>query len=756
MRPPPGAWSAAFAGALAAACLLSLLPGGASAQTSRPEVLRIDFHGNRVFDESDLRGAIFNQETTCRPILLLNPPLCWLGVDWAVERSYLQPRELPLDALRLQAYYWLRGYRDAAVDTALVRNDGTVEIDFFIEEGEPVLVESLDISGLGEVETPGILDDLPLEVGDPLSAIELEAVKDTVVSRLREVGYAHAAAFSGFFIPAGSQAAQVTFDVDPGPLVRFGPVSVEWVQGTQRDPSPELSETSIRRMVPFREGGLYRQSQLAEGQRNLYALELIRTAQVQRLGDPEALDTIIPIRVVVNEGELHRVRTGGGWSTADCFSTEAQWASRNFFGGARRLTVRGRISNILAEQLNTSVCPQTGADEFARLNGQFAAELFQPWFFSPRNSLTANAFLERQSLPGIFVREALGFTLALTRNVGRQATVTASYQPTLTRLDAGDVFFCSSFLLCNDEDILVFESANWLSPVGLNFAVNRSNRVLNPTAGYSLGLDLEHASDFTGSDFAYNRAVAEATGYTELGEGVVLAARIRSGLVEPGLVDLPGTPRELSHPQKRFYSGGANSVRGFGENRLGPRVLSVEVERLLETVNGQGPACLPQEVLDGSCDAASVSDARYLVRATGGDAMLEGNVELRFPFLLDPLQGALFVDVGQVWARDENQALAVSLGALEVTPGFGVRFFSPIGPIRMDVGYRFQGSEDLPVLTRSIRPYNPLIDSPSDRIAGLDWVRTEDLQRLLPRVPFGGGDSFFRKLQFHFSIGQAF
>ncbi|HSG46652.1 MAG TPA: BamA/TamA family outer membrane protein, partial [Longimicrobiales bacterium] len=665
------------------------------------------------------------------------------------------------------AYYWLRGYRDAAVDTALVRHDGTVEVDFTVTEGEPVLVDSLGFFGLEELNVPGVLSDLPLEVGDPLSAIRMEAVKDTLVSRLREVGYAHAAVFSGFFIPTGSRLADVTFDVDPGPLARFGPVRVEWLPGPDGEVDPELEEVTVRRMVPFREGGLYRFSQLVEGQRNLYNLEIIRTAQVQTVMDTLVLDTIIPIRIRVTEGDLHRVRAGAGWSTADCFNTEAQWASRNFGGGARRLTVRGRVSNILAPQLSQSVlCRQAGEGEFAKLTGQASVELVQPFVFSPRNSLTTNVFVERQSFPEVFVREALGATLALTRNLGRQATLTLSYQPALTRLEAGEVFFCISFLLCTDQDIDVFQSANWLSPVGLTVALNRSNRLLNPTAGYSLVLGLEHASEATFSDFSYNRAVAEATGYVGLGERTVLAARVRGGIVRPGTFDLPVSATRVSHPQKRFYSGGASSVRGFGENRLGPRVLSVAVERLLEVPQGgTAPACLPEQVFQSSCDASPVDPSRLAVRPTGGDALVEANLELRFPLLGDDLQGTVFLDVGQVWARDQDRQLSVDFSDLEATPGVGVRYFSPIGPIRVDVGYRSQGAEDLPILTSTIRPYDPGTDLLGDRLrvrgadgtnVTLDWVETQDLQRLATPVLFGGGDTFWRRLQFHFSIGQAF
>lgn len=728
-----------------------------SAQTSRPELAHIRFEGNEVFGDDALSGAIVNRETECSNLFL--SPLCWFGIEAAIDRRYLDPDELSRDALRLQAYYWLRGYRDARVEVEQTESDEGVALTFRVDEGEPVLVEELRIDGAEDVEAEGLLEDLPLAVGEPMSSLRIEAVRDTLVNRLREVGYAHAEVFSGFLIPADSRAAQVDFTLDPGPRARFGEVQVEWAQ----EAPPELDETTVRRMVPFSEGSTYRFSQLVEGQRNLYALELIQTARVTENRDTLARDTVIPVNIRLTEGDLHRVRTGLGWSTADCFNGEARWTSRNFRGGARRLTARARISNILAPQLNeTLLCGGVGSDEFTRLNGQLAVELIQPFVFSPRNSVAASAFGERQSVAGVYIREAIGTSLAFTRNIGRQATLTFSYQPALTRLDAGEVFFCVSFLLCTSEDIEAFSSANWLSPLAITLALNRSNRLLNPTAGYSVALDFEYAAGWTGSDFVYARGLGEVAGYLGLGERTVLAARIRGGNVEPGAFSRGGTPGsvppDLVHPQKRFYAGGAASVRGFAENQLGPRVLSTDVENLLNVPpDGTEALCTPEQVVDATCDGRGLNPDEVLVRATGGIRLLEGSVELRFPLISNVLQGATFVDIGQVWDQQADE----ELDRFEVTPGLGLRYFSPIGPLRIDLGYNFRGRQELPLLTEDLEPCDLATDSclvvrMADGSSGpIPWQVTDDLQPLDPRVEFGVTE-WYQRFQLHFSIGQAF
>lgn len=741
------------AGCIALACLF--LPTSAEAQTDRPELLRVTFEGNAAFPDDSLRLAIVNRATDCRSLFF--KPLCWVGAETFLDQQFLVPRQLPLDALRLERYYAERGYRSAEVDTALVQLDEGVGVRFDIDEGEPVLIDSLGFIGLEQTPADGrasLVEGLPVGVGDPANAIRIDRARDVVITRLRNRGYAHAEVLIDQFIPAGSREATVEFVFDPGPLVRIGEIRVEG--------NRILDETAIRRMVPFQEGDLYRRRELEAGQRNLYTLDLVRTADVFENG--VELDTVMPVEITVREGDLHRVRTSVGWSTSDCVNLEARWASRNFFGGARRLQVSARVSNILAQRFNQNLCPQTGSGDFADLNGQLQVELVQPWIFSPRNSLSASAFVERQSLTDVFIREALGVNVSLSRTLGTGATATLSYEPQITRLDAAEIFFCSSFRACTQDDIDLFRASNWLAPLGLTLSLERVNQRLNPTRGYQATLGLETASSLTASDFAYRRASGVVVGYTELGSGAVVALRTAGGIVSEGeffrLVEAEDRVG-IIHPEKRLYSGGASSVRGYAENRLGPQVLSVDAGRLLQPVASGGSACAPQEVFDGTCDAGSVPFDRFTARPTGGDRLLEANLEVRLPFGGNRFQFVSFVDAGQVWGRNES----IGLSDVAVTPGIGIRYFSPVGPIRVDLGMRPDRDRAVQVISSGLRPFDPVADRPGDRIEvegpggalePIDWVATSDLIFLDPRVQFGSSSGFLNRLQLHISIGQAF
>jgi len=724
-----------------------------AAQTDQPRVAGVRFEGNQSFSDGQLAGAIATRETECRNILL--SPLCLFGSDWAERTAFFDPATFRRDVARIQLFYYQRGYRETAVDTLVDRpRPDRVEITFRIREGRPVRVDSVAVVGLEGVLGPEareeVTAELPLRRGEPLSALLIEASRDSLRARLRNRGFAHADVLRRYLIPSDRPySARVTFDVLPGSRTVIGPIAV---LGNQ-----EVSETVIRRMLPFQEGELYRQGLIFNAQRNLFNLDIFRHAEIvpDLAHDP---DSVVPLRIQVNEGDVHRVGVGWGWNNADCFNTESTWASRNFQGGARRLEVRGRLSNILAPDLNDNVCDESGSGEFDDVNWHLSTEFLQPWLFSPDLALSAEVFGERQSLKNVFVRRAVGFNLSLIRSLDPTTSLSLSFRPERSRLDAAEIFFCTSFLVCDPADIDVVQSSNWLSPLVLSLARDRSNRVLNPTRGYTLRLELEHASDITRSDFAYNRVVGETSRFFELPDRWVAAFRLRGGwatpepfgerLAEAGQVD-------ILHPQKRFFAGGSNSVRGFSQNQLGPRVLSVPVSVLLGPMGG---VCTPEEVVDLRCDAMGIRRGRFTPRPTGGSKLLEGTAELRFPLIGSRTEGALFLDVGQVWAEGEP----VSLQDLEFAPGFGLRYFTPIGPVRLDVGYRLERTERLSVVTTLVRPFDPSRDLPVDRLTGPDgepipWVPSEELGILEPRVGFEDSGTFgISRIQIHLSIGQAF
>jgi outer membrane protein assembly factor BamA len=742
---------------LLAAAVLPWLPLPSEAQTpSRPEILSLHFEGNESFPDRMLRNAILTRETECRSFVFQVVPFCPLGAEFAIDRSYMNPRVFDQDFIRVQLFYFIRGFREAQVDTVIDRVDDTrVRVTYHIDEGRPIVITRLGVTGLGDAnEEDRLARTLPIGPGEPLSLRQLDVARDTLIQRMRNRGYAHADVLRQIGIDSTGYLAEVEFDIYTGTLARYGPIRIVG--------NDEVSETVIRRMLPFQEGEIYSQEEIFEGQRNLYNLDIFRHAAIAQDLDHHP-DSIVPLEVQVNEGNTHRVRAGGGWNSAECFLSEGRWVSRNFRGGARRLVVRGRLSNLGTHQLEESICAGAGTGVYGDVNWSVSTDFTQPWIFSPRNSFTGSVYAERQSLQDVFVRRAVGLNLTLTRTLGRGTLGSAFYRPQLGQLDAAEVFFCTTFLVCDPQQIDVLQSSNRLAPAGLSFSRDRTDRAFSPRDGYTLAADVEHASRITGSHFGYDRVVAEVTSFRGVGEDLVLAGRLRAGRLNArefrGLGFEDGSQPRIAHPQRRFYAGGANSVRGYAESQLGPRVVSVEVTDLVFPVGDRVEAvCTPEEVAVLACDAGPLGEGRFFSRPTGGDNLVEGSLELRFPVHQPHLRGAAFVDFGQVWDAQAE----TSLRDVRFTPGVGLRYSTPIGPVRVDLAYRPPRTERVPVITSALRPFDPDRDRPGDRLLGpdgerIDWVALDELALLGPRLPLEEEQGFsWRRLQLHFSIGQAF
>jgi len=201
------------------------------------------------------------------------------------------------------------------------------------------------------------------------------------------------------------------------------------------------------------------------------------------------------------------------------------------------------------------------------------------------------------------------------------------------------------------------------------------------------------------------------------------------------------------HPRTRFYAGGAMSVRGYGENQLGPRVLTISADSLRFQQNrGQPtrPLC-PLSTPITACNPNDVGrNSEFVPRPTGGTSVIEGSVELRVP-LMHRLDGAVFVDGAVVGNgtfqgfKDVTSITNFGKGTGAITPGAGIRYNSPVGPIRIDFGYRPGITQTLPVVT-------------NDLVNGVPKLVSLQTQRVFTE----GKNTFLGHLVLHLSIGQAY
>ncbi len=706
-----------------------VVPGDAWAQgIADREIVDLQFEGNQAFPDKELRKAILTDRTKCKSFLFNFPfPICPF-TDWgfAHSREYLDEGELPLDVIRLNLYYRQRGFREARVDTVVARDDGETRVLFRIEENEPTLISNIGVEVSDEaIDSATVLSLLPTAVGDRLDLIALQLGEAAVTDQLRRAGYVDAAVLRDYFIPRDSRQADISIRVDPGSRVRIGDVRIVGAE--------DVGDDVVRSLLEFESGDWFQETRIIESQRRLFNLDAFRYANI---ASERANDTLIDLLVQVATAEPRAVRAGFGVQTDECVQVEGQFMNRNFFGGGRTFRATGRLSNLLTKQLDGNFpCNGTSSDEvYQDLNWLLDLSFVQPVFSGSRNSLQLRLFTERETVPDLFVRTGFGGEVAFNWLVIPRMSMRPSYRPELTAFgeQSADIYFCVNYGLCTPEDIALLSESKWLSPLRLLWAWNQTDNPLVTTRGYYVAAEGEAAASFTFSDYQYIRGSIESAAFHPVFGSAVLGARILFG----GVRGMSGTvfggedeDTEIIHPTKRFFSGGPVSVRGFGLNLLGPTVL------VMSDLDDCGSGFLTPEELQECADA--LPPTAFDERPIGGNVLVEGSLEVRFPLSAKfTLVG--FVDAGQVWRSFDERA------SLIATPGVGVRFNSPVGPLRMDLGFNPSSQVLKPVVA---------VRSETGEIV--------ELEDPVPYDPYAWDDpslftEFWRRIQLQFSIGEAF
>lgn len=739
-----------------------------SSQREAPELRELRIKGTAHLPEADVRQSLVSRPSACKSLLL--KPVCWITKSHFVyERRYLDRDEFQRDVLRALVFYFRRGYRDAAIDTSIVRvGPNAVRITMSVKEGPPTRVASAAMTSSVPVpiDSAGVIRP---RVNEPLSLLAV----DSTVARLRdalwEKGFADAVITPSTVVDSAADSASLRFRVDPKRRVTIGEVRIEGAE--------KISETAIRQSLRIAPGEVFRRSRIARSQRALYESALFRRATIDTLPHtPGVADSVKSLVVRVIEAPQREARLSVGFTTADFLQAEARFTDNYWLGGSRKFDATVTVGNLLAEQLTqsqffvnfTNISRDNALGRFYSPTYQASVDARQRFFQSPRNTIGAGLYTHRRSSPGVFVDRGYGASATFTRELAIRTPLSATYRFEISSVEAGDVYFCVNYGVCDASTILALRGEQRLSPAAMIVSMDRSDSPLSPTRGIRFRAEAEHASALTASDFRYNRALADIAVYRPLPfRRIVAAAHVRAGWVQPlastaaavGLpTDLEGLgASEILHPRKRFYAGGAQSVRGFGENQLGPRVLTIAPEVLRGRVTTRGDTTFgcatATPITSCSVNAEFLRDSDFQVRPLGGTTLLEGSVELRIP-VWGSLVGAVFLD-GAILGEGTLNSITRGTGAL--TPGFGVRYESPVGPIRVDLGLRPTLRRALPVITQTT-------DSTGQRVlvalapsTGCGALSSEGC-RTFPDP--SERMSLFRKvtnrLTLHLSIGQAF
>jgi outer membrane protein insertion porin family len=536
-------------------------------------------------------------------------------------------------------------------------------------------------------------------------------------------GYPFVEVYRNYSVQRATRTASVDYEVAPGLRARVGDVRIAGNRAVR--------SRTIQRSLAVRPGDWFSRTALYDSQRGLYETDLFRYASVGLAPDSlvDGGDSLVRVLVQVTEGPRSRFRAGVGYGTIDCFRSQATFSTANFLGGGRRLDLAGKVSKLGVGAptdwgLAGSLCSALSGDPFsARTNYVASATFTQPAVLGRRSTLTLTPFAERRSEYKAFERDGIGGSVGLSFGLGRFSLLSLTYRLAYGRTIADAAVFCIYFDRCEQATVNVLSQNRRQASLSAALARNTANSPIEPTAGSVLSLEVTHASPLVGSDslISYNKAVAEGSWYAQLARGWVLALRLRGGVIRPGRAFVADTSIRFVPPEERFYAGGPSSVRGFGRNQMGPLVYVADSMVYDPTVGDSVPLGLRTSPV-------------------GSYAIALANVELRLPSPVWPsrLRLAAFVDAGQLWSQAIGGLIP---GGLKVTPGVGLRFGTPLGPVRLDVAYNRYRPQQGPLYVVS---------------ADSTGART---QLALERATYSGlprGSGFLQHLQFQFSVGEAY
>jgi outer membrane protein assembly complex protein YaeT len=290
--------------------------------------------------------------------------------------------------------------------------------------------------------------------------------------------------------------------------------------------------------------------------------------------------------------------------------------------------------------------------KWSSLDRGLRTEYRQPAFWHPHFTFDFEGQAWQAAEP-VYSLNSFGGRVTLRHQANTQTfwsvSISNEYQRSSVTAEALEDFTIRDELIALGLDPRTGQSTGTLSAVAFDIGRNTTTNVLDARAGYVVTAHVEQAGRWLPGSFNYWAVTTEGRHYLAVGSRLVLANRLRLGTID-SLGDL-----ERNVPfYKRYFLGGSSSIRGWGRFEVGP-------------TSGFG---MP----------------------IGGHSMIEGSSEVRLP-LLGNFGGVAFVDYGNVWSR----AWDFDVNDLRYAVGPGLRYLTPIGPIRADFGYQLNPIPNLRV-----------------------------------------------------------
>jgi translocation and assembly module TamA len=473
-----------------------------------------------------------------------------------------------------------------------------------VDSGPPFTFGKITIAG----RPPGPADPLSprrdtpeklgLAGGRPAKAAVIPAAEQALLEGWRRHGHALPRLLPRDVVARHETAElDVTLAADPGPATRFGPVTVSGVE--RMDPAFVADIADLPRSAPWD------QAVVEQAQRRLRNLQVFSSVRIQPDRQPAA-DGALSATIQAAERPLRVFEFDASHSTLDGIGVGGAWRHRNLFGRAEQLKLEARVNGV------RSVDPK----DFTYAAG---ATLVQPGLFAPTAGLTSQFFAKREA-PETYIQTSVQARSGVVWEVTPALIVGGMINAELD--DVTDAY--------GKRRLALFS-------LPLSFEYDGADDKLSPTTGVRVKLSAE---PFIETRFGNIGVIgkAGAANYLALdgARRTVLATRLQVG----GVVG-DATSGQLP-PDRLFFAGGGQSVRGYSYRSLGPKRA------------------------DGT--------------VVGGRSTLEASVELRVK-VTDTIGVVPFIDAGGAY----ESAFPDFAEPLKVGAGVGVRYFTGLGPVRADI-----------------------------------------------------------------------
>ena len=655
------------------------------ARGPRHKVSKVVIEGNKYFDSETIRERMFVIPAT-----------------FLLRHGRYSEAMRKKDEENIANLYRANGFRDVKVTSLVVRNGKpqNMVVTLRIDEGPQWFVDNIEVKGVSQLDRDELTSRFASIPGQPFSEVNIAADRNTSLTEYYTKGFSDAT-FRWESTPAGAPYhVNLKYEVNEGKRRYVRDVLLTGITTTR----PSMVENAMS----LESGDALSPPAMLDSQKKLYDtgnFARVNTAIQNPDGDTERKFVLYDIE----EASRYNLRIGFGaelarfGGTAQTLDTpagsngfsprvSAEVSRMNFLGLGHVVSLRTRISNLQQRASFNYMAPR-----FRNIDGRNIS-----FTLLHDNARDVRTFASRRQEASVQLSQQ--FSKALT----------GLFRVTYRRVTTSDVIIPTLLVPALLQPVRI-------GIISMNLAQDRRNDPTDTRYGIFNTVDFGLASNAFGSQRSFLRALGRNATYHRITRNVVFARQTTVGLLFPFAIPQGLTRTEAVPLPERFFGGGSTSHRGFGDNQAGPRDIGVPI----------GPGGVPTQPTGFP---------------VGGNALLFNNLELRFPLLGANLRGVLFHDSGNAFSNISNisfrqrQRNLQDFDYMVHAVGIGIRYKTPVGPIRGDIAY-------------SINP-------PS--FVGFKG-NVQELLACNPNVPAAQLPSACRgvqqstgHLQFFFSIGQTF